>query len=91
MYDAYNLSVSAVRGSYKVTAPVLLSANRCTRFNKITEPSQGILDMLYEPREVSYRAMSYLHLLQWPVVRNLSLVTLSYFGLQKITIYYKFN
>ena len=61
MYDAYNLSVSAVRGSYKVTAPVLLSANRCTRFNKITKPSQGILDMLYEPREVSYPAMSYLH------------------------------
>ena len=53
MYDAYNLSVSAVRGSYKVTAPVLLSANRYTRFNKITKPSQGILDMLYEPQEES--------------------------------------
>ena len=77
MYDAYNLSVSAVRGSYKVTAPVLLSANRCTRFNKITKPSQGIVDMLYEPREVSYPAWSYLHLLQWPVVRVLTPLHLS--------------
>ena len=50
VFNAYNLTVSPLRGQ-KVNAPALLSANKQSRFEKISA-NEHILNSVYQPRQV---------------------------------------
>lgn len=52
MFDAWNLYACEVRGAYRVNAAVLLSASRYSSFIRVYDVIQGVIDLVFEPREV---------------------------------------